>query len=114
MQQCGKTIELFRASRPVNLHPAIILVTYPAAQSEISGGFLYKPAKTDALHTAGYKPSARFEKVAQAVVSEDSKAGGFSLSTDCTAPASFFTVKGFEMSWNPLLTTYRCTTWRSS
>ena len=106
----GEGVVLLGRAHSVDFHGAIVEIARPAANPNGIGGMLHEPTEADALYTAGNEPSACFNGFAQAVVSELSRAGGFSLSTDWTAPASFFTVKGLEMSWKPLLTTYRCTT----
>jgi hypothetical protein len=58
MEQGGKLVQLLGSSGCVDLHAAIIFVSYPAAQSQTGSGLLDEPAESDALYATGNKPSA--------------------------------------------------------
>lgn len=58
MQECRKAVERFRLPNRVDLYTAVILIADPASNTDFVRRFFYKPAKADALDTAGDEPAA--------------------------------------------------------
>ena len=59
MEVASELSELRRSSNRVDLYPAVIFVSDPAAQTKGGGLFLNEPSESDALDTSVNEPPAR-------------------------------------------------------
>lgn len=108
MQQCGQPVQLVGRTHGIHLDAAVILISDPAAHTDLSGMFLNEPAEADALHVAGNEPASR------ALFQTCAPTGARPDRASLTAEVSRWGVNGLGTSAKPFSTTYFCTTWRSS
>ena len=58
VQETSELVKLLMRTCCVNLHPAVILIAYPAPEADLHCVGLNKPAKSDTLHPTGNEPAS--------------------------------------------------------
>jgi hypothetical protein len=114
VQKRCQFVQLLRRTDGVDLDAAIILIPDPAPQAEVIGIFFHKPPETDTLHAAGNEPAPRLDFPAFQCADSFSPSGSPSSMRSWIVERNTFAVNGLGIKLNPISTTYRCTTCRSS
>ena len=106
IEQAGELIKLFGIADGVDLHPAVILVPDPAAETDPARVLLDKPAKSHTLNPAGNKPGSRLNgQVAQLGRSTGRSAAAMAPISASTADRNALSEKGLVRSRKPFSTT---------
>ncbi len=106
IEQAGELIKLLGIADGVDLHPAVILVPYPTAETDPARVLLDKPTESHTLNPAGNKPGSRLNgQVTQLFRSTGGSAAAMASISASTADRNALSEKGFVRSRKPFSTT---------
>jgi hypothetical protein len=102
IEEPGQFIKLIGSADGVDLHPTVILIPDPAADSDAARMLLNKPAESNTLHPTGNKPGSGLSGLLGQCFCSADVPGAISASTAERNPLS---ENGLASSRNPFSTT---------